>query len=191
MPTCRDVVTYSMRLSRIIGVGKQPKAAEAEAGLECLKSFYLELATGGMFGQLRDVQTSVDYAAKPGERVRALSGAAVTLPTQIDGPCGSRPPYDLSLIEVFDVDQSARSLSIWEAGRGEWVELTDLTLNSEAPLASRGLMGLAATLAASGAFAVMFTPNLDPNLAAIIKAFRRGLIGKMGGDRERATADYE
>lgn len=144
-----------------------------------------------MNGQLRDVVTSVDYEAKPGERIRALAGAAVTFPTEISDGGAVYPPYDLSLIEVFDVVAGERTMKVWEAGRGDWVDLVNIDLNSEAPLASRGLMGLAATLAASGAFGVLFTPNLDPNLAPVIKAFRRGLIGKMGGDRERAAADYE
>jgi hypothetical protein len=52
--TCLDIITYAMRQARVLGPGKEPKAAEAEEGMVALQSFYDELVQGGMFGRLED-----------------------------------------------------------------------------------------------------------------------------------------
>lgn len=190
MPTCRDVITLALRLGKVAGISGTPTASEVDLGLTALQSFYLDMVANGMFGQLADVVTSVPYTVKPGQRVRVLGSAAITYPTQVDEGCASFPPYDLSLVETFDVASSTRSLRLFEAGRGAWVELCNLGLSDEAPLATRGVVGLAATFATSGAFLVCFSSVLDPNLAPAVRTFRTGLIGKAGGDRQHFADDY-
>lgn len=189
--TCRDVITLALRIGKVTGISGALTAAEASLGLEALQSFYLDLAANGMFGRLADVQASSAFTASPGQRIRTTGGAAVTIPTTVarDG-CGASPPYDLSLIEVVDVDAGTRSLKLYEAPLGGWTELCDLTLDSPAPLISRGAIGLAATFATSASFLVAFSAALDPSLAPAARSFRTGLIGKAGADRRRYTDDY-
>ena len=187
MPTCRDIIVYALKLGKVIGANAQPTSSEAELGLAALQSFYLDLATGGMFGSLADVVASADYEAQPGQRVRALDGAVVSYPLEISDRGVTRPPYDLSLIEVFNVEAGLRTLKLFEAGRGGWIDLADIGLDDEAPLASRGVFGLAAFLATYGGFVIIFSPTLGPALQPLVRSCRMGLIGKKGGDQARGA----
>jgi hypothetical protein len=190
--TCRDVISLALRIGKVVGVSGTPTAAETELGMEALQSFYLDLVANGMFGRSTDVMTSVAYEAKPGERVQTLGGAAVSVPALVSRGCsrGKLPPYDLALIEIVDVAAGTRSLKLYEAALGAWSELSGLTLDSPAPLVSRGAMGLAATFAVSGAFLVAFGGNIDPNLAPAVKTFRLGIIGKSGSEQPRLSDGY-
>jgi hypothetical protein len=189
MPTVRDVVTFALRLGKVVGVAASPTASEASMGVEALQSFYLQLASEGMFGRLSDLAIVVDTEGEPGRRYFASDGATITYPTEVRAGCGLRPPYDLSLIELIDTDEGTRSLKVWEAGRGAWVELVGLTPDDEAPLASRGAMGLAACLATSAAFLAIFSAQLDGTLLPLVRGFRGGLIGKGGSERDRPEAE--
>lgn len=183
MPTCRDIISAALKLGKVIGVNASPTASEAAFGMDALQSFYLDLAAGGMFGQLADSVVSAAYVARPGQRLRVLSGGSVTYPTELAEGGSVFPPYDLSLVEAFDVTAGTRSLKLFEAGRGEWVELVGLTLDDEAPLATRGMMGLAGCLATYGAFVAAFSPTLDGTIQPLVRSFRAAMIGKAGGDR--------
>jgi hypothetical protein len=101
--TCLDIITYAMRQARVLGPGKEPKAAEAEEGMVALQSFYDELVQGGMFGRLEDSYLTSDDTAEEGKRYLLASGVTLTEPTTIaaeDSADGiARQPRDLSVYE--------------------------------------------------------------------------------------------
>jgi hypothetical protein len=74
MATCLDIITYAMRQSKVIGPGKEPKAAESEEGMFALQSFYDELVEGGMFGRLEDSYLTSNDTAEEGKRYLLATG---------------------------------------------------------------------------------------------------------------------
>lgn len=188
MPSCNDIVALALRQAGIIGLNAVPTASEADTGLTVLQGLYEGWAVGGMFGRLADVLTSTDREAKEGERIRVADGAAIALPDEIDGEGGPRAPRDLALVEIYDVDADVSTINLFD--RDKWVELNDLELTDEAPMAKRGRDGLAACLAES--YAEMFGGAIGPGVAARARAFRGGIIAKRGStqDRQGSEADY-
>lgn len=188
MPTCRDIITHAMRQAKILAAGVDPDADELADGLVALQSLYDGWVANGMFGRLKDRYESEDYDASEGERVIAPSGVTVTFPTTIDSDAFSdeRAPRDMSVIET--IINGVRTVKLWD--RTGWVDLLDLTENSEAPLASRGAWGLAATLAISGAFVAMFggDPGLDVRMAAL--RFQNGVSTKFGSTQDSIAGSY-
>lgn len=142
MTTCRDIITQAMYRTSILALGRTPKAKEAENGMFLLQGLYDDLVMSGSLGGLTDVYKSVDYTVNEFERVYA-DGATITLPETIMDDGVERTPADLALVVVND--GTWRSY-IWD---GSWVELTGLTLDDTAPLATRGQDGLACYLAAN------------------------------------------
>jgi hypothetical protein len=53
MATCLDIITYAMRQARILGAGKDPKAAESEEGMVALQSLYDQWRTAACSGGSR------------------------------------------------------------------------------------------------------------------------------------------
>jgi hypothetical protein len=78
MATCLDIVTYAMRLSRILPMGDEPNSDEGAAGLAALQSLYDQWRTSGMFGELEDVYLDGDDVAEEGVRYFVPTG--YTLP---------------------------------------------------------------------------------------------------------------
>ncbi len=181
MPTVRDVITLAMKQARIIAPGEDINADEANDGLLLLQGLYDGWWTGGMFGQLEDVVLSASDEAAPFQRIQHPTAAAVTLPTTIDRDDGVLPAYDLSPIELFNTTTSTLTRSLFDATRGAWVNINALTLDSEAPLASRGMDGLAACLALS--FAEMFGESLGPMTVRRAALFKTALSMKIGAAR--------
>jgi hypothetical protein len=186
MPTCLEIIARAYQKAKIIGTGESPSAAEAADGLEELKSLYEQWAANGMFGRLADVSTGDDYEASEGERITVTDGATVTIPSTIEDDGTDYPPFFLSLIEVIDVD--AQTVNRWLYDNGAWVDLNDLTLAYEAPLASRGRAGLSACLAM--ALADEFGGTIGPSVARQAASFRMSLALKLGGDAPRTAPDY-
>lgn len=139
MTTCRDIVARALRMSGIIGKGRDVKAAELDDAMFALQSLYDGMFTGGMFGRLRDKYATSSLTAKSGQRIYITSGT-VTLPPLIDNRW---QPYDLSAIEVNDLNGKHRY--IWDSTG--WVDIANLTPDDDAPLAEHGAEGLAALLA--------------------------------------------
>jgi hypothetical protein len=140
MATVRDIITTAMRRARIIGLGRAPKAAEADDGLVALQGYYDGLFAHGPFSALADVYTTENYTAKENERIVA-DGATITIPDTLEE--GTRTPKDLSaVIVITDTTQRNYVFSL-----GRWEACDALTLDSEAPLSKRDKEGLACALA--------------------------------------------
>lgn len=186
MATVRDVVTLMLRQARIVGVGREPRSAEAERGLEAFQGLLDFWIGNGMFGRLTDVYKTDDYTATEGDRVIAPTAITVTFPTSIvdEGTGETRAPYDLSIVET--VLNGTRVVKIYD--RTAWVDLLGLTLASDAPLASRGLPGLAACAAQS--YVEMFGGSLGPLTQRLGLQFQGMISHKFGSTRPKEAAGY-
>lgn len=140
MATVRDVLTKALYRARVVALGVTPKSKELDDGLFVVQSFYDNLVQGRFFGALTPVYVTSDYTAKEFERVFITSGT-VTLPTTVLDGAVVRQPRDLAAITVID---GAPAHYVWDDA---WVSLSGLTLDSAAPLASRGQDGLACAIA--------------------------------------------
>lgn len=157
MPSCRDIITRALRKLGHIGRTENPSEADESMGLAALQSMFDGWASGGAFGPVRDLYKDAAYTARAGDRVR--STAAVTLPdyTQVDGAtytddygfgvCRDDRPRNRALIVVVNPTTGVSQTNLWDAWRGQWVEIEGLTPNDEAPLADLGADGLACCLA--------------------------------------------
>jgi len=141
-----------------------------------------------MFGRLEDEYLEEDQDAEEGKRYLLASGVSVTAPDTIDDEGVTRPPYDLSCYETLNVS-GTRYVKLYD--RTAWVDLVGLTLADEAPLADRGVMGLAACLATSGAFLAMFgDADLSQHVMLLARQFQGTLSMKAGSTRPTPGADY-
>lgn len=181
MATCRDIVTRALHMTGVVPREEDPSAAELEQGLTVLQSLYDGWLQGGMFGRLTDVYEPGDYEAEEGQRVFIDSGTA-TLPATVDDE--SRKPRDLVAIEV--TDDAGRRAYIWD--RNAWVRLDSLAAGDDAPLAERGVNGLAACLAL--AYADEFGADVRPGVVRQCAAFKTALSFKFGSERAPSTATY-
>jgi hypothetical protein len=188
MATCRDIITYAMRQAKVLASGDDPTADELSDGLVALQSLYDGWVSTGMFGRLTDRYESADYTAEEGQRIIAPAGVTITIPDTIDTDPNSdeRAPRDLSVIETLV--NGVRAVQIWD--RTGWVSLLDLEAASQAPLASRGAWGLAATLAVSGAFATMFGGEPGPDVRMAALRFQNGVAAKFGSTRDSIAGSY-
>lgn len=153
--TVRDIVKRAFQMAKVVAVGDDPTAEESQAGLDVLQSYYLRIADTA----LRPVPVYVtdDYTADESERVYG-DGVILSLPDVIEH-CGTRLPNDLACIQLNDGTGWDTHIS----DRGTWVQVDNLTLNSDAPFASRNPEGLAALLACElvDTFAGEITQNID------------------------------
>lgn len=185
MVSCRDIITRALQKARVIAAGEEPSASEMESGLDELQNLYEQWGAGGMFGRLEDVTASTDYDASPNQRVTVTDGAVVTIPTVRDED-DELPPFDMAFLEILDPSAQTVTRSIYSDGA--WVEISELTLDDEAPLASKGRSGLAACLAMS--FAEEFGQQVGPGVARQAASFRTALSLKYGSDAKRTAPDY-
>jgi hypothetical protein len=186
MTTILDVVTLALRQGRVIGVNASPTSSEAAAGLQAFQGMIDTMISTPTFGALVDVYEIYNYTAGEGERVISPTAITVTFPDTIDDESigEDRPPYDLSIVET--VLAGNRTVKLYD--RTGWVTLTDLTLASDAPLASRGLTGLAACVART--YCEMFGRDLGPNTQRLAAQFMLSLSMKRGTNRARTPAEY-
>jgi hypothetical protein len=206
MPTtCLDIVKSAMKLARVLPSGGTPSSSETTDGMDCLQSMYDEWVTSGMFGKLKDVYLTADENAQEGRRYYVPTGVTLTDATSayvpeedatgVPPPFGTdtigetRQPRDLAVYESL-TSTGTRAVKLYD--RTAWVDLLDLVSSDEAPLASRGRMGLAACLATSGAFAAMFgdTATMNPDVRAASNRFRTSLCYKLGSTHDRRQAEY-
>lgn len=173
MATCLDVITRALRMIGVVPREDEPSAAELRDGLTVMQSLYDGWLTGGMFGRLTDVYEPGDYEAGEGERVFITDGT-LTLPTEIDE---DRKPRDLVAIEGFDI--TGRKAYVWD--RTAWTRIDALTATDEAPLASRGVNGLAACVAV--AYADEFGAPIGPGTLLQARNFKTALSYKFGSER--------
>jgi hypothetical protein len=189
MATCLQVITYALRQSRILGLGKDPKAAEAEEGMVALQSMYDEFRTGGMFGQLEDVYATDSDTAEEGKRYYLPAGVTLSAPTSeyVDGLGDTRQPRDLALYETLN-NSGTHTAKLYD--RTGWVDLLGLTLSDTAPLSGRNAYGLAACLATSGGFIAAFGAEPSEAVVSLARHFRANLIGKAGSTQDTSGGVY-
>lgn len=181
MTTCRDIVFRALRMARIVGHDEQPEAAELTSGMQILQSLYDQWLTGGMFGRLKDIYEDGDYEASEGQRIYLDSGT-VTLPETIDD---DRKPRDLVAIETHDPTRG-RQAWIWD--RTAWVRIDSLAPGDDAPLADRGMNGLAACVALL--YAEEFGEAPSGNVVRQAASFKQSLSYAMGSTREPVAGTY-
>jgi hypothetical protein len=155
-------------------------------GLDELQNLYEQWGSNGMFGRLFDVFVDDDYDAAPNERVTATGSGTITIPTTVSVDGEETTPYDTAFIEVVDTVAGTVSRYLYESGA--WVELGNLALSDEAPLAGKGRGGLSACLAL--AYAEEFGASVGPGVARQAASFKTGLSMKYGSDALRSTPDY-
>ena len=167
-------------MAAVLDRDEDPSAAEMRDGLTVLQSLYDGWLHGGMFGRLTDVYEPGDYEAGEGERVYIEDGT-VTLPTEID----DRKPRDLVAIEVFDDD--GRKAWVWD--RNAWVRIDSLTENDAAPLAARGMNGLAACVAVN--YVEEFGEGtITQSMVRQCGQFKAALSYKFGSEREVSVGTW-
>lgn len=188
MPTCADIITRALRKSRVYAAGETPSADDMADGLDELQNLYEQWGSNGMFGRLTDVLTADDYEASPNERITVTDSATITIPTSFEADGEDYPPYDTAFIEVIDVDGGSVTRYIYESGA--WVEISNLALVDEAPLAGKGRGGLAACLALTFAEEFGERAQVGPGVMRQAAAFKTGLSLKAGGDAMRTAPDY-
>lgn len=189
MATCLDTVTNALVLRKIIGIGKEPKPAEAALGMVALQSLYDQWRTGGMFGELEDVYLDESDTAEEGKRYFVPTGLTLTDATSVyeDENGVTRQPRDLAMYESL-TQAGLQSAKLYD--RIEWVDLLGLELSDTAPLSARNSLGLAACLATSGGFAAAFGGEASPELIALSRHFLRNVMGKDATTQDRTGADY-
>lgn len=188
MSTCRSVVTNALKLAKVT---RNPTSAEAADGLTCLQSLYDQWVHNGFFGRLEDVYLDANETALEGKRYFVPTGYTLTAPSSVyvaeDGT--TRQPRDLALYESL-TQAGTRAVKLYD--RTAWVDLTGLTLDSTAPLSSRGEIGLAAALACSGGFVAMFSPPEAylPALQMLSANWLTGIMGRAGSTQDMPAAVF-
>ncbi|CAB4137525.1 hypothetical protein UFOVP319_40 [uncultured Caudovirales phage] len=181
MTTCRDIVTRALQMSGIVALGRDPKAAETEAGMVSLQSLYDEWFTGGMFGRLKDVYADGIYTANEGERITA-DGATITLPTLYDD--NKRPPYEFSAVVIV----TGGTADNFVYHNGAWHNCAGLLLGDDAPLASISVDGLAGCVAER--LVSTFGGDVSVGSARAARQFKQALSLKIGATQPAATSVY-
>ena len=178
MPTCQDVTTHAMRMSGVVGIGDLPEGEEAEFAQAELQGLLDGWFQQGMFGALTDVTETSDYDANEFERVNAATGITVTKPLTISDD-DDRAPYDLASLVIVQNAVVER----WIYDR-QWVQIDDLDLADECPLAWRNMAGLAACLTLRIA---PFGNPIDPRTNKAAVDFRTSLMLKAGSRRTQTV----
>lgn len=188
MPTCQDIITRALRKARVYAAGETPSADDMQDGLDELQNLYEQWGANGMFGRLTDVLTADDYEAGPNERITVTDSATITIPTEIDRDDSDEDasPYDTAFVEIIDVGSATVTRYLYESGA--WVEISDLGLDDEAPLAGKGRGGLASCLAL--AIAEEYGNQVSAAVMRQAASFKTGLSLKLGSDAQRTAPDY-
>lgn len=181
--TCRDIISDGLRLGRVVGIGRTPRASEAAEGLKVLQGMYDGFVVNGMFGRLTDVFTDEDYTANEWERIYN-DGATITIPTTITNDGDERAPYDLSCIVVMASGVPTNRVY----SGGAWRTLSDLTLDSDAPFSERDRTGLAALFALY--YTEAFGSQLSPMWAKRGLQFQGSLSYKIGSTQPVSEGVY-
>lgn len=177
MTTCREIVTLALRQARIVGIGRTPRASEADEGLKALQSLYDSMFADGPLGPFTDVYATANYTAQENERIIA-DGVTITIPDTIEDDGETRTPKDLTaVIVITDTTQKNYVFSL-----GRWQVCDALTLDSTAPLANRDVTGLAALLALQ--YSEMFGASLPPKTERRAYQFKGALSHKFATKRD-------
>jgi hypothetical protein len=191
MATCRQVVTSALRKLGVVAEGQPaPTAYDADNGLSVLESVYLTSVASGLFGRLTDVTISEDYTAGENERIFNITEDTLTVSypvTITDAKTGVvRMPLDRSIIQVADVSPTTH---VYSHIVGDWIEMTNLTLDSVAPLTDQGMDGMACWLA------VVLAENgygsvIGPVTLRTAERFRGAQALRVDATRLESTPDF-
>ncbi len=189
MATCLDVITYALKLTKVLASGATPSAAETTDGLACLQSMYDEWRNQGMFGRLEDVYLDASDTAEEGKRYYIPAAYTLTAATSvyIDAAGETRQPRDLAMYESLTA-AGTQTVKLYD--RTEWVNMLGLLSSDTAPLSKRGAMGLAACLALRGAFVAMFGGEVSEPTVRMASHFIKSLMAKGGSTQDSAASDY-
>jgi hypothetical protein len=190
MATCREIIKRAMRRLSVLPSGREPKAAEAEDGLDALQDLYTQLVGAGALGVLTAVEVGADYTAGEWQRITNTSGGAITitLPESIEDDStetGTRAPYDRAVVQVTGAFPETH---IYDAALDAWVQIEALTLDSEAPLSTQLAGGLSAMLAVNIADEYGVQPPTGVALAA--RSFMATITGRHAEQRPALEATY-
>lgn len=168
MATCRETVEGALRKLGKLGAGRSARSADLNDGFDSLVALYRALINQGAFGRLRDVTPLSDYTAGENERIYRNSAnvTSITLPELVADcwygspweygsrwvPPGNevdanRPPKDCAVVVISDTDTGLTNEYIFDGQTKTWMDLANLTLDSEAPLSRRDFDGLKSRLA--------------------------------------------
>lgn len=188
MATCSTVISNALKLAKVLPAGGSPTSSETTDGLACLQSLYDHWLHNGMFGALEDIYLEENDTAEEGKRYFVPTGLTLTDATSVyvDELGETRQPRDLAVYESL-TEAGTRTVKLYD--RSTWRALTGLASGDEAPLSSRGAMGLAACLATSGAFASMFGAVPDPDVRMLALQFQGSLMSK-ATTQDRTAAEF-
>lgn len=187
MATCAQTIKLAMRKLQLLAAGKNPSATEGADYLEVLQDLYLTWVEKGRFGVLAEVIADAAYEAGENERI-VSNGYTITYPSTVIDPATNeaRKPLDLSI--VVKVTAGAEPvIKTYDAYRGEWVELTNLTMGGLAPLSGRGNDGLASCLA------VQIADENGSPIPEAVAVSQRAFLGRLSSRKatERQTVPVE
>lgn len=146
---CRGIVSGALRKSGVLAAGREARSPDLNDTFEALKGLYRQLVNDGTFGRLSDVVPITNYVAGENQRIfrNTASVETITFPELVTTDCGDLPPLDLSVIVIVDAFSEIGGTYIYDVPTRKWVNVSDLTLDDEAPLSSRDPEGLKALLA--------------------------------------------
>jgi hypothetical protein len=170
----REVANGALRKCGVLAAGREARTIDLNDAFDALKGLYRQLITQGTFGRLRDVIPISDYVAFENERIfrNTEDVVSITLPETLRNaefwgaywifgrypyepvpPADNavnldvRTPRDCAVVAIIDKFSGLESTFIYDGQLKSWQGISDLTLDSEAPLSARDPLGLQALLA--------------------------------------------
>ena len=162
----QTIIIRSLRRIGVLGAGQTPRAIENADALEGLKNLYQRWINEGAFGPLGDVTPTGDYVARENERIfrNSETVTSISLPEMVSnnwsrvsdyGQLGyqsvpstnMRLPRDGAVVVIIDGFTGQTETFIYDGTVKSWCNVTELSLNNNAPLSDRDTSGLASTLA--------------------------------------------
>lgn len=146
---CLEVITRAMRRIGVLAAGELPRDDERDDALATLAGLYSRLINEGGFGRIASIIPTGDYTAGENQRVIVSTQACsnVALPETISHNSAQRPIRDCAVVIVADHLHNLTTTYIRDAQSATWVDLSNLTATSPAPLADRDPTGLSSYLA--------------------------------------------
>lgn len=207
MTTCNDIVRLALNRLRQISSGETPQGVEAADAMTALQGLYDQWSADGLFGRVNDVIATANYIAREQDRVINDGGFVITLPLTITPSTyttsqnwpnsgaydygryfvsSPRPPLDLAMVQVLSSNTLTRS--IYDAQQRLWVTMNNLQLTDNAPLASRGAVGLSSCLAE--VIADDYGTQASASTVRQSTMFRWGLSSRYESQRVTGCQDY-
>ena len=205
--TVREVGNLALRKLGIVRSGGTASASEMQDCLEALSSLYQSWIDGGAFGRVRNVPVSRGGSLTTGvnQHLNVLTEDELdlSLPSIVPydywdtympsrdygwglnvpfgGDDGQNVTPDKSVILITDQFGSGRATYVYDGTVQRWMNVSDLTLDNEAPLSARNLDGLASVLAVRVVDQFGDT-NLSQLTMRSANKYQLALVTSFGGD---------